>query len=573
MKHTCGGIAQYASEILILSVLAGSRIAAGQPDCPDAGRVHSEQRVSQLDGGFAGLLGPGDAFGVGIAAIGDLDGDGISEMAVGAEGDNEGGADRGAVWILFMQADGTVRAEQKISSTSGGFNGALDSGDNFGVSVAALGDLDGDGVVDLAVGANNDDDGGADRGAVWLLFLNADGTVKSERKISSTSGGFGGPLDNVDRFGFSVVSPGDLDGDGIPELVVGALSDDDGGSGRGAVWVLFLRTDGTVRVQQKISDTAGGFTGVLENDDFFGVSVGALGDVDGDGTGDIVVGAHGDNDGGPNRGAAWILFLNADGSVKGSQLISSTSGGLVGPLQDECYFGIGVAGVGDLDGDGVRDLVVGSSQDTDGGTLSGAVWVLFLDPGGAVKGEQKISETAGGFAGDIVAGDLFGRGVALLNDLNADGRPEIAVGSPWADDGAAEAGAVWVLTLNVCDLPPSIAQQPTSCLLNYPGGATSLSIIAEGASPLRYEWRRDGVPIVNGGHFSGADTNTLTISATPEESGHYDCVVVNDLGSATSQPAVLGIRPNPCPGDFNGDAQVNSLDVRTFLNAWTAGCP
>ena len=68
-------------------------------------------------------------------------------MAVGAHGDDDGGSDRGAVWILFLNSDGTVKAHQKISDTSGGFTGTLDNSDCFGESVASLGDLDGDGVV------------------------------------------------------------------------------------------------------------------------------------------------------------------------------------------------------------------------------------------------------------------------------------------------------------------------------------------------------------------------------------------------------------------------------------------
>ncbi len=83
-------------------------------------------------------------------------------------------------------------------------------------------------------------DGGVGRGAVWVLFLNPDGTVKSHQKISNTQGGFTGVLGNYDYFGSSVASLDDLDGDSVGDLAVGAYYDDDGGSGRGAVWVLFL---------------------------------------------------------------------------------------------------------------------------------------------------------------------------------------------------------------------------------------------------------------------------------------------------------------------------------------------
>ena len=205
---------------------------------------------------------------------------------------------------------GTVLSHQKISDTQGGFTGTLDDGDEFGTSAASLGDLDGDGVGDLAVGAALDHDGGRERGAVWVLFLNRDGTVSSHQKISDTEGSFTGILDDVDLFGWSAASLGDLDGDGVGDLAVGAPFDGDGGTLRGAVWILFLNTDGTVKSHQKISATQGGFTGILDDGDQFGVSAASLGDLDGDGVGDLAVGAYRDDDGGPNRGAVWVLFLD-----------------------------------------------------------------------------------------------------------------------------------------------------------------------------------------------------------------------------------------------------------------------
>jgi hypothetical protein len=149
---------------------------------------------------------------------------------------NGSGDNRGAVWVLFLNPNGTVKGYQRISATAGGFGGQLDYGDSFGISAAALGDVDGDGANDFAVGAYLDDDGGLDRGAVWILFLNLNGTVKGYRKISDTAGGFGGQLDDTDVFGVSVAALGDPDGDGAIDLAVGAQLDDDGGLDRGAVW-------------------------------------------------------------------------------------------------------------------------------------------------------------------------------------------------------------------------------------------------------------------------------------------------------------------------------------------------
>ncbi|MEE9293386.1 MAG: integrin alpha, partial [Phycisphaerae bacterium] len=241
-----------AVAIAALAVVMSGQLAQAQP-----GWVQSHQKISDTQGGFKGILDNSDQFGTSVASLGDLDGDGIGDLAVGTWNDDDGGSNRGAVWILFLNADGTVQSQQKISDTQGGFTGLLDDNDNFGSAVGGLGDLDGDGVPDLAVGAWHDDDGGFNRGAVWILFLNTGGTVKSHQKISSTQGGFTGMLDNGDWFGYPAASLGDLDNDGVGDLAVGAGMDDDGGAGRGAFWVLFLNTDGTVKTHQKISDTAG----------------------------------------------------------------------------------------------------------------------------------------------------------------------------------------------------------------------------------------------------------------------------------------------------------------------------
>ena len=413
--------------------------------------VKRHQKISDTQGGFTGTLYNSDEFGLEVAGLGDLDGDSVADIAVGAWFDDDGGNNRGAVWILFLNADGTVKSHQKISDTQGGFTGILGNDDRFGTSVARLGDLDGDGVEDIAVGAIRDDDGGTDRGAVWILYLNADGTVKSHRKISHTEGGFTGTLANGDHFGRDVVCIGDLDGDSNEDLVVGAYFD--GGTDRGAVWILFLNADGTVKGHQKISDTEGGFTGTLSSGDLFGITVDRLGDLDGDTVEDIAVGAVLDDDGGADRGAVWILFLNTDGTVKSHQKISDTAGGFTGALNDGDRMGISVAGTGDLDGDAIGDVAVGAYFDDDGGGDRGAVWILFLNADGTVKRHQKISDTQGGFTGTLGNDDRFGVSIDRIGDMDGDGLEEVAVGAHLDDDGGTNRGSVWVLFLDEAELP------------------------------------------------------------------------------------------------------------------------
>jgi hypothetical protein len=424
---------------------AAAILALGLPVTAQApGEVASWVKISELRG-FGIPLDDNDQLGRSAAAIGDLDGDGVEDLALAGHADDDGGVDRGAVYVCFLRPTGRVREVTKISSLAGGFTGPLHNRDQFGRALAGIGDLDGDGVPDLAVGANFDNDGGFDRGAVWILFLNPDGTVKAEAKISSLSGGLTG-LDDRDEFGRALAAPGDLDGDGVLDLCVAAPYDDDGGANKGAVYVLFLNPDGSVKGQQKISVGNGGFTGHLFSNDLFGFSLAALGDIDGSGNLALAVGAALDDDTAFNAGAVWIVFLGSDGIVQHHTKISGVTGGFTGLLESPDQFGVSAARLGDLDGDGRPELAVGAVKDGDGGTERGAVWILFLRFDGTVRRHGKISATEGSFTGPLVDYDWFGSSLAGLDDV--DGFGELVVGARFDDEGGLNHGAAYVCFLH-----------------------------------------------------------------------------------------------------------------------------
>jgi hypothetical protein len=406
--------------------------------------VKSFQKISASTGNFTGNVIRNSQFGRSIVTVDDLNGDGVKDLAVGAPYDRDGGYDSGAVWVLFMNSNGTVKSYQKINRTEGNFAGILDDNDYFGSSITSPGDLNGDGIDDLAVGAYEDDDGGVDSGAVWVLFMNSNGTVKSHQKISSTEGNFSGILDNYDYFGSSITSLGDFNKDGIIDLIVGAYGDSDGG----AIWILFMNNDGTVKSHQKISSTEGNFAGILDDNGYFGSSITSLGDLNGDGINDLAVGAYGDSDGGYYKGAVWVLFMNSNGTIKSHQKISNTEGTFTGILDDYDYFGGSITSPGDLNGDGIIDLIVGAYGDSDGGSDSGAIWILFMNNDGTVKSHQKISSTEGNFSGILDNYDYFGSSITSPGDLNGDGVNDLAVGAYEDDDGGYGKGAVWILFLD-----------------------------------------------------------------------------------------------------------------------------
>ena len=353
-----------------------------------------------------------DQFGISVANIGDLDGDGVNDLAVSAPLDNEGGAESGAVHIIFMNTDGSVDSTVEINSST--TNGpTLTRDDQFGMSIANIGDLDGDGVNDLAVGASGDNGGGDTRGAVHIIFMNTDGSVDSIVEINDSTTN-GPTLTNGDQFGRSVANIGDLDGDGVNDLAVGANVDDDGGADRGAVHIIFMNTDGSVDSTVEInSSTTNGPT--LANSDQFGISVANIGDLDGDGVNDLGVGADGDNGGGADRGAVHIIFMNTDGSVDSTvEINDSTTNGPT--LANSDQFGMSVANIGDLDGDGINDLGVGANFDNGGGSNRGAVHIMFVEgtlPPSTSTSTDSTSTGGGGGGSQSCNSRGFGVGKSL----------------------------------------------------------------------------------------------------------------------------------------------------------------
>lgn len=432
------------------------------------GSVVAWSKLSATSGGTTPPLRPEDMFGRSVAGLGDVDGDGLGDLAVGAIGEDKGGYNTGAVWILFLDADARVKSHVKITEGLSGFPVDLEPEDGFGRKVTGIGDWDLDGVPDLAVGANRDDDGGTNRGAIYLLFLQRDGSVKSWVKLAH---GVGLPfsLVNGDEFGRGIARLEDLDLDGVPELAVGAIGDDDGGGSNGAVWILFMRRDGSVRAYQKLSATQGGLTSPFVRSRggvWFGMDVAALGDLDGNGTTDLGVGALLD-DGEPHgSGALYVIRLGRDGRSLGDRLLNADVGGFApGELEANDEFGGAVAGPGDIDGDGIPDVVCSAIRDDDNGVRDtelfgdwGAVYVLFLRADGSVRQYQKLSATRGAFSAPLRKYDRIGEGLGAVGDLNGDGVPDLAVGSRFDDDGGSNKGAVYLLRLNDGRRNPPVAE-------------------------------------------------------------------------------------------------------------------
>ena len=268
----------------------------------------------------------GDQFGYSVEHLGDLDGDGVNDLAVGAINDDEGtGTNLGAVHIIFMNTDGSVASIVEINSST--TNGpSLAASDNFGTSIANIGDLNNDGVNDLAVGALGDDGGGTNRGAVHIMYMNTDGSVDSTVEINDSTEN-GPDLNSNDDFGESVENLGDLDGDGVNDLAVGASKDNANGNNDGTIHIMYMNTDGSVKSTVEINAgiTNGPAVSATER---FGKSIAEIGDFDSNCINDLAVGAYNADDPGNNRGEVHIIFMedeNPDVDCVTSST-SSTSG-------------------------------------------------------------------------------------------------------------------------------------------------------------------------------------------------------------------------------------------------------
>lgn len=501
---------------------------AGDPEGP--GDVDWWQKIGDGIGGFDGSLDDGDSFGFAMANIGDLDGDGVDDLAVGAHLDDDGGDRRGALYILFLKQNGTVKSWQKISDTAGNFHGTLDNVDWFGSGLAGVQDYNNDGIRDLAVGAALDDDGGGGKGAIWILFLDTDGTVKGYSKISDWYGGFSGSMSSNGRFGFAIADIGDLDGDDVHDLAVGAPYH----GNNGATWILFMNSNGTVKGYSLINTLASSLGQ-------FGWAVTGLGDLDGDNVEDIAIGARRYCDGGGppcNVGSVYVVFLNSNGTVKNSQRIGPGIGGFTGTLDGYDFFGSAVANIGDLNGDGITDLAIGSPQDDDGGANSGAdigaVWLAFLNTDGTVKALNKISSTSGNFDGVLMDGDRFGTSLCALGDFDGNGVVDLATGASNDHGGGYGRGAAWLtmlsnpLWIDTDKAPAGEVGAPYFTDLGFGGGAPPyVATIHRGKLPPGMNLADDG-----------------TLDGTPTRKGRFDFTVrlEDDNGQRTARKLTVVVK-------------------------------
>jgi FG-GAP repeat protein/VCBS repeat protein len=347
------------------------------------GTVAAPLRGQHLIGKFTGEL-TGDLFGKSVAMLGDVDGDGVCDFAVGS-------------WHPTPTFEGGVYVYSGASRTLIRRIDGLQSYEKMGYSLAALGDVDGDGVPDLAIGAPWwFEPGGWDGGRV-CVYSGATGSLVWYQPSQGSQC----------MLGYSIANVGDVDGDGVDDFAAGAPNLDTGAHiYAGAAYVFSGKTGSILYTWIGDEDLLG-----------LGATVGFVGDADGDGTSDVAVTAGLGGMSGKNRGRVY-LYSGKDGT-----LLQSWTGTI-----DSASFGRGLAPMGDLNGDGCADLAIGSwGASTDVFLYSGKDGVLIdtIHSGGVPQ-------------------DAFGQALANAGDLDGDGFPELVVGAPQDSSLFTLGGSVYV---------------------------------------------------------------------------------------------------------------------------------
>lgn len=361
-----------------------------------------------------------DAFGFRVELTGDLDGDGVSDGLATAYDDDDGGSGAGAAYILsqpLIRAGSARGTGWKITGVA--------SSDALGTGLAALDDNNGDGDADFAIGAGPAGSSPSDAGQTYVFF----GPVLASASASTANAILTGEA-RTDYAGTRLASAGDIDGDGLTELLIGATGEDSGGSAAGAAYLVY----GPARTMSLTSADAKIVGGAAS--DALGGAMASAGDVDGDGKGDVVLGASAADPSSKTSAGAAYLFL---GELNGDYTVSNADATITGEGASD-YLGASVAGPGDINNDGFGDLLLGAYGEDSAGSAAGVAYLFY----GPVSGSASASTSTARFQGEA-ASDGAGIWVGAPGDTDGDGLPDLLISAHGSDLGGSNAGAVYLV--------------------------------------------------------------------------------------------------------------------------------
>jgi hypothetical protein len=457
-----------------------------------------------------------------VASAGDVNGDGYSDVIVGASLYDNGSTNEGAAFIYHGSASG-------ISTTAAAMVESDQTNAYLGFSVAGAGDVNGDGYSDVIVGAIYYDNGSTSEGAAFVYHGSASGiiTTAAAQVESNQANAY---------MGYSVAGAGDVNGDGYSDVIAGAYQYDNGDNNEGAAFVYHGSASG-------ISTTAAAMVESNQANALLGVSVAGAGDVNGDGYSDVIVGAYGYDNGENNEGAAFVYH----GSVSG---ISTTAVATVESNQATAWLGYSVAGAGDVNGDGYSDVIVGACLYDNGSTDEGAAFIYH----GSASG---ISTTAAARVESDQATAYMGYSVACAGDVNGDGYSDVIVGVRLYDNGSTDEGAAFI----------------------YQGSATGISTTAATIVESNQANANMGLSVASAGDVNGDGYSDVIVGAYLYDNGSTDegaAFVYHGSASGINTTAAARMESNQVSaylgysvasaGDVNGDGYSDVIVGAPYYN-------